>query len=71
MNKACRKMLKDIEQYERYENQFLDKENTTDELLEWILACYIDTNINLNKKSTIGSVQKIISSYANKGKSGY
>lgn len=45
MNKACRKMLKDIEQYERYENQ--------------------------NKKSTIGSVQKIISSYANKGKSGY
>lgn len=63
MNKKNRKMLKYIEQYERYENQFLNKENTTDDLLEWILAAYIDENINKNEKSTFGSINKIIKEF--------
>lgn len=63
MNKTNRKMLKHIEDYERYENHFLDKKNTTDDLLEWILAAYIDENVNQNSKSTFGSINEIIKSY--------
>lgn len=64
MNKKTKKMLKYIEQYERYENQFLDKENTTDDLLEWILAGYIDEYIDKNEKSSFGSVCRVIKRFA-------
>lgn len=63
INKANTFMLAKIMDYERSITKAIDDDYTPDDMLTWILALYIDENINGNKNPTFGSIQEVIDDY--------